>query len=112
MRGAAGKLDTGFCFFWREFFWAIPLMLSVSYARRLAARRSLVCQHCVSWTDRPDWTKGTNGNARVDVLLAGANGTNGRKIKNTSTGAVAERPLVAHADRLQEQGHRGAMGLG
>ena len=45
----------------------------------VAPRRNLVChryfyqEHRVPWTDRPDWTKGTNGNERVESLLLGKN---------------------------------------
>ena len=45
----------------------------------VAPRRNLVChkyyydEHRVPWTDRPDWSKGTSGNERVDSLLLGKN---------------------------------------
>jgi hypothetical protein len=43
----------------------------------VAPSDNLVChkyfyeEHRVPWTDRPDWTAGTNGNERVDSLLLG-----------------------------------------
>ena len=43
----------------------------------VAPSDNLVCHkyfyqdHRVPWTDMPDWSKGTNGNARVDSLLLG-----------------------------------------
>jgi hypothetical protein len=45
----------------------------------VAPSDNLVChkyhyqEHRVPWTDRPDWTAGTNGNTRVDSLLLGKN---------------------------------------
>ena len=39
----------------------------------LVCHRYFYSEHRVPWTDRPDWSKGTNGNERVDSLLLGKN---------------------------------------
>jgi UDP-GlcNAc:polypeptide alpha-N-acetylglucosaminyltransferase len=45
----------------------------VAPSDNLVCHRYFYSEHRVPWADRPDWTAGTNGNARVDSLLLGKN---------------------------------------